>query len=147
MPLREKVDGCAKLAHLPLPKNIFATKERIKSEKVLKTYCIFSDFLSTNSFLPHYIDGRGENMSDMARMHDRMINDFSENYMGRLFYFCLRKTGEEDEAEELTQDIALHILSALNRGTVPENFPAWVWQIAHNRYSAWAEKNIGTVCL
>jgi len=68
-----------------------------------------------------------------------MITDFAENYTEKLFYFCLKKTGCEEEARELTQDIALQILTALNRGTLPGHFPAWVWQIARNRYAAWAD--------
>ncbi len=65
--------------------------------------------------------------------------DFSEHYMEKLFYFCLRKTGSSEAAEDLTQEIALCILGELRRGVVPENFPAWVWQIARNRYAGWAD--------
>ena len=35
------------------------------------------------------------------------------------FYFCLKKTGNQVEAEDLTQDIALQIISSLNKGTIP----------------------------
>ena len=68
-----------------------------------------------------------------------LIKDFAENYMEKLFYFCLKKTGSHTEAEDLTQDIALNIITALNHGTWPESFSGWVWQIARNRYSRWAE--------
>lgn len=77
-------------------------------------------------------------MSSATGMCDRLESEFAENYMEKLFYFCLKKTGSSTEAEDLTQDIALHILTALNRGTIPESFSAWVWQIARNRYSVWA---------
>lgn len=73
-------------------------------------------------------------------MRDVLINEFSENYMEKLFYFCLKKTGNNVEAEDLTQDIALQIISALNKGTIPVNFSAWVWQISRNRYSVWAKE-------
>ncbi len=73
-------------------------------------------------------------------MCDKLINEFTENYMGKLFYFCLKKTGNNAEAEDLTQDIALQIITALNKGTIPTNFSAWVWQIARNRYSVWAKE-------
>ncbi len=65
--------------------------------------------------------------------------DFSENYMEKLFYFCLRKTGSSDGAADLTQEIALCILGELRRGVIPEKFSAWVWQIARNRYARWAD--------
>jgi DNA-directed RNA polymerase specialized sigma24 family protein len=31
---------------------------------------------------------------------------FVENYMEKLFYFCLRKTGDSDRAADLTQEPA-----------------------------------------
>lgn len=77
-------------------------------------------------------------MGDTTNIRDGYIADFTENYMGKLFYFCLKKTGDHAEAEDLAQDVALQITAALCKGTVPMNFPAWVWQIARNRYAVWA---------
>lgn len=71
---------------------------------------------------------------------ERLVYEFTENYMEKLFYFCLKKTGNSIEAEDLTQDIALNIIAALNKGTTPNNFSAWIWQIARNRYSVWADE-------
>ena len=79
-------------------------------------------------------------MQDTNQLCNRLIHKFAENYMGKLFYFCLRKTGDPNEAEDLTQDIALNVLTALEKGSVPEFFSAWVWQIARNRYSVWADE-------
>ena len=79
-------------------------------------------------------------MQETNEMRDRLINEFAENYMEKLFYFCLKKTGNNIEAEDLTQDIALQIITALNKGTIPTSFSAWVWQIARNRYSVWAKE-------
>ena len=78
-------------------------------------------------------------MQEPNEIRDRLIKEFTENYMEKLFYFCLKKTGNHTEAEDLTQDIALQIVTALNKGTIPTSFSAWVWQIARNRYSVWAE--------
>ena len=77
-------------------------------------------------------------MQATNEIRDRSIAEFYENYMEQLFYFCLKKTGSNEEAEDLSQDIAYQIIAALNKGTVPQNYPAWVWQIARNRYSVWA---------
>ena len=77
-------------------------------------------------------------MQEANEIRDRLLNEFAENYMEKLFYFCLKKTGSQFEAEDLTQDIALQIVTALNKGTIPTSFSAWVWQIARNRYSVWA---------
>lgn len=69
-----------------------------------------------------------------------LISEFTENYMEKLFYFCLKRTGNVIEAEDLTHDIALNIISALSGGTVPVSFSAWVWQIARNRWCAWVKE-------
>ena len=79
-------------------------------------------------------------MQKANEMRDLLINEFAENYMEKLFYFCLKKTGSHIEAEDLTQDIALQIITALNKDTIPTSFSAWVWQIARNRYSVWAKE-------
>ena len=79
-------------------------------------------------------------MQETNEMSDRLINEFAKNYMEKLFYFCLKKTSSHIEAEDLTQDIALQIITALNKGTIPTSFSAWIWQIARNRYSVWAKE-------
>ena len=79
-------------------------------------------------------------MSHASVLRDRLMNEFAENYMEKIFYFCLKKTGDRYEAEDLTQDIALQILSSLHSGIIPTSFSAWIWQIARNRYSLWAAR-------
>lgn len=76
-------------------------------------------------------------MEDMA---GKLTAEFTEKYFEKLFYFCLKRTGDSQEAEELTSDITLNIITSLRKGMVPANFQAWVWQIAHNRYSVWADR-------
>ena len=77
-------------------------------------------------------------MTEYTSTKDRLIGEFTENYLKTLFYFCLKKTGNSIEAEDLASDIALNILASLNKGIVPDSFSAWVWTIARNRYSVWA---------
>ena len=69
---------------------------------------------------------------------DEFIREFCQEYMERLFYFCLKKTGNPAEAEDLCSDVSLQIVAGLKKGATPGNFPAWVWQIARNRYRLWA---------
>lgn len=73
-------------------------------------------------------------------MCEMLASKFAEEYMEKVFYFCLKKTGNSDEADDLTQDIAVNVIASLNKGTVPKNFQAWVWAIARNRYSLWSER-------
>ena len=79
-------------------------------------------------------------MQEANELRERMIQEFAENYMEKLFYFCLKKTGNNLEAEDLTQEIALQIIASLNKGTIPTSFSGWVWQIARNCYAQWANE-------
>ena len=79
-------------------------------------------------------------MADTDALIQKLMEEFAENYIEKLFYFCLRKTGNIYEAEDLASDIALNVLTSLKRGIIPTSFSAWVWQIARNRYSVWADK-------
>ena len=71
----------------------------------------------------------------------------AETYCGefleKVFYFCLRKTGNEHDAGELAGEISLEVLAALGRGAKPQSFRAWVWQIARNRWARWAKARYG----
>ncbi len=78
-------------------------------------------------------------MNDPAQT-DTLQERFAKEYPEKLFYFCLKRTGDPHEAEDLASDVTLHVLTALGRGVQPEHFSAWVWQIAHNRYCAWAKE-------
>lgn len=69
----------------------------------------------------------------------RLILEFTECYMEKIFYFCLKRTGNKFEAENLTHDIAMNVISSLNSVMPVKNFRAWLWQIARNRYSVWVE--------
>ncbi len=70
---------------------------------------------------------------------EEAIRSYVEDYMGKIFYFCLKKTGDTSQAEDLSQEIALEVISALSRGVVPEHFPAWIWRLVRNRYARWAD--------
>ena len=75
----------------------------------------------------------------MEKLKRNLLDEFAKNYFEKLFYFCLKKTGDSFEAEELAADITLQIVTAIQKGNIPVNFSAWVWQIARNRYSHWAD--------
>ena len=77
-----------------------------------------------------------------GKEHDAESNmqQYSETYMEKVFYFCLKKTGNPQEAEDLASEISLCILTALQKGIDPVSFSGYVWQIARNRYSRWADQ-------
>ena len=65
---------------------------------------------------------------------------YADEYMDKVFYFCLKKTDSRYEAEDLSSDICSAVLTRLSLGDRPGNFAGWVWRIARNRYSRWADK-------
>ena len=50
-------------------------------------------------------------MAEINAMSEKLISDFADNYMEKVFYFCLKKTGDRLEAKDLVQDIALNIIA------------------------------------
>lgn len=64
---------------------------------------------------------------------------FAREYVGPIFYYCLKKTGDRGAAEELAADISLAVLHSLSKNPPPEHFSAWVWKIAKNRYARWCK--------
>ena len=73
------------------------------------------------------------NEVDRLRLRDLYVSD----YLEKLFYFCLKKTGNAHEAEDLASDISLNVLTAIEKGAEIKRFSAWVWRIARNRYASW----------
>lgn len=63
---------------------------------------------------------------------------FCSEYLEKIFYFCLKKTGNEHCADELASNISFEILKSLERGIKVENFTPWVWAVARNCYGKWA---------
>ncbi len=57
-----------------------------------------------------------------------------------LFYYFLRKTGRTADAEDLAADVLTAWIAASQAGKAIDCRHAWVWQVARNRYAAWAEQ-------
>jgi RNA polymerase sigma-70 factor (ECF subfamily) len=76
----------------------------------------------------------------MSNHTEELLQHFADGYYQKLYFFCLKKVSGPAEAEDLAADIALCIIQALRKGTVPARFPAWVWKIARNKYAQWAAK-------
>ncbi len=70
---------------------------------------------------------------------DTLMEQYAADYMEKVFYFCLRKCGDPLDAEDLASEITCEVMAALRKGTQPQSFSGWVWRIARNRYSRWAE--------
>ena len=53
-------------------------------------------------------------------------NIYCEQFLEKIFYFSLRKTGNAHDAEELASEISYAVLASLRRGAQPQTFQAWV---------------------
>jgi len=73
------------------------------------------------------------------KQNENLIQVFTDEYFEKLYYFCLKKVSDKNEAEDLSAEIAMNIIKELRKGTVPDNISAWVWKIARNKYSQWAD--------
>ena len=60
-------------------------------------------------------------MTDTDR--NRLAEEYAREYMGKIFYYCLRKTGDSHEAEDLASDITFQILTTLHEGVEILSFP------------------------
>ena len=56
------------------------------------------------------------------------------DYTEPIFRFCLNRLNSRHEAEDLSQEILLHILDGFSKREI-RNPEAYVWKIAHNRYA------------
>lgn len=75
----------------------------------------------------------------MAEIPESDMGIIVEAYMEKIFYYCLKKVGSTAEAEDLSSDIMLNIIDAISRNGYPDKLSAYIWKIARNRYSVWAQ--------
>lgn len=67
-----------------------------------------------------------------------LLERYTGDYLGKIFYFCLKKAGSEEDAAELASNINYEVIKALDKGRIPDNFDAWVWAVARNQWARWA---------
>jgi RNA polymerase sigma-70 factor, ECF subfamily len=53
-------------------------------------------------------------------------------YVQRVYHYVRAQVRSEDDAADLTQQIFVQALAALNRSTVVQSFAPWLFRIAHN---------------
>ena len=81
------------------------------------------------------LEGQGERLLvDAARVGDeRAIAELYNTYFPRVYRYMLVRTGNVSDAEDLTEEVFIRVLDALERfewRQVP--FSAWLFRIAHN---------------
>ncbi len=65
---------------------------------------------------------------------------YTTQYLEKIFYYCLKKTHNEEDANELAADISCEIITALSTRPQPDNLESWIWKVASNRYKRWAKQ-------
>ena len=56
-------------------------------------------------------------------MHE-LIETITGTYIRQIFYFALKKTSNEYEADDLTQEIIFEIIKSLKGGVMPDDIKA-----------------------
>ena len=54
------------------------------------------------------------------------MNEIAAEYMGKLYYFSLKKTSSTADAEDLTQEILTEVFAALAKGHEPDDLTSWI---------------------
>lgn len=65
------------------------------------------------------------------------------SFAGAVHRFCAGKCYVRQDAEDLAQEILLELLKGIKSGVVDENFEAWVWTVARNRYARMVDRVVG----
>lgn len=65
---------------------------------------------------------------------------YTKEYLEKIFYYCLKKTHSEEDANELAADISCEIITAFKLRPEPKNLDSWIWKVASNRYKRWAKQ-------
>ena len=68
------------------------------------------------------------------------IDEYCDSYLEKIFYFSLKRTGDEQAAEELTSEISYEIIYSLKRGAAPHCLGAWIWKVASNVWRRFAKR-------
>lgn len=70
---------------------------------------------------------------------DKINSVLTEN-SDKIFFYALRHTGNESEAEDLAQDIMLAILSSYKNLRNDDALYGFIWRVAQNQCRLWARK-------
>jgi len=65
------------------------------------------------------------------------IDQLTKVYLPAFLAFAIKKVGNVDQGEELSQEIAYQCILAIEKGNIKNNFEAFLWSIAHNTFKRW----------
>jgi RNA polymerase sigma-70 factor (ECF subfamily) len=70
---------------------------------------------------------------------------FEEEYLAKILGFCYQKVNSREDAEDLSSEIALEVVKAINSGKEIENLGAFIWSVSNHTFFKWLRsKKYGT---
>jgi RNA polymerase sigma-70 factor, ECF subfamily len=75
------------------------------------------------------------------------LEKIAERLRREIFIYIRSKVGDSSTADDLTQETFLRVEKALARGTEPEQFRGWIFQIARNSVVDWVNERRRFVAL
>lgn len=70
-----------------------------------------------------------------------LINNL-ENYVDKVFFYCIKRCNNRMDAEDLSQTILLECINQINKGTVIDNMDYYIWGVCKNLYNQYLRKII-----
>ena len=70
----------------------------------------------------------------MTKCNNEAVHILECEYLPKILGFAYLKMNTKEEAEDLSQDIALQLLSAINSGKHIDNWNAFVWSVSNNTF-------------
>jgi RNA polymerase sigma-70 factor (ECF subfamily) len=100
-------------------------------------------FLLFGSHTTGLPDGSERETVDRARSGDRdALGELYDLYFSRVYRYVLARTGNPAEAEDVTEDIFVRMLSGIGRFEWKQApFAAWLFRIAHNQLVSHLRRN------
>jgi RNA polymerase sigma-70 factor, ECF subfamily len=80
-------------------------------------------------------DINAQDRADMERLaagHGAALNDLMERHATRVFQFLCRMLGNEDDANDLTQETFVRVFRSRDRFRTDKKFSTWLYAIAAN---------------
>ncbi len=71
---------------------------------------------------------------------DNLLWIFEKEMIPKIYGFCRVKLNTVEDAEDLSQDICLEVLQAINTGKQIDNLNAFVWSVSNHMFYNWLRK-------
>ena len=78
------------------------------------------------------------------KMNESQLHEQITEVSKTIFSFCLTKTSNRQDAEDLSQDIILELFKSVNNIRDDKAFYGFMWAVAENVYKQWYKKKLKT---